>query len=352
MGLHSIFYMFKTSHALIICTDEGQTLGYNFLKQKSFVCSEDILLLLHFLNAWRSFAELANEFPEFSNEELCEALEALAEQGAILEHGSEAAENEHKKIGQWEWGIPSAMLHYCEQDREFVSREEAEEIQRERASHLDKPSQYKLNTSFNHVEKLPTVSNCGSILDTMKQRRTVREVKQQTISKQVVSDCLFAGMGITGSAENCVGELPLALTPSGGARNPYEAYIYANQVEGLEPGFYHYSAYEHSLGLVRAGRINNPAELVGSQPWVNTMACVVFLCADFTRTMWKYQDNNAYRVVLIEAGHIGQNIMLAATEHECTACPSAALSHTRISELLELEHDLQSPVYALMLAKR
>ena len=33
---------------------------------------------------------------------------------------------------------------------------------------------------------------------------------------------------------------------------------------------------------------------------------------------------DAYRVVLIEAGHIGQNIMLAATREGLSACPTAA----------------------------
>ena len=37
--------------------------------------------------------------------------------------------------------------------------------------------------------------------------------------------------------------------------------------------------------------------------------------------MWKYDDPNAYRVVLIEAGHIGQNIMLAATQQRAVGLP-------------------------------
>ena len=37
------------------------------------------------------------------------------------------------------------------------------------------------------------------------------------------------------------------MTPSGGARNPYEAYVYVRNVEQLAPGMYHYSAAENSL---------------------------------------------------------------------------------------------------------
>jgi nitroreductase len=65
--------------------------------------------------------------------------------------------------------------------------------------------------------------------------------------------------------------------------------------------------------------------------------------------MWKYSDANAYRVVMIEAGHIGQNIMLAATAHGMTACPTAALSHSAICELLEIANPAHAPIYALTL---
>jgi nitroreductase len=66
--------------------------------------------------------------------------------------------------------------------------------------------------------------------------------------------------------------------------------------------------------------------------------------------MWKYEDPNAYRVVMIEAGHIGQNIMLVATENGLTACPTAALDHARAKEKLGLKAITQAPIYALTLS--
>jgi nitroreductase len=66
--------------------------------------------------------------------------------------------------------------------------------------------------------------------------------------------------------------------------------------------------------------------------------------------MWKYEDANAYRVVLIEAGHIGQNMMLAATSHGLSACPTAALCHSAIKRLLGLDRFTDAPIYALTIA--
>jgi SagB-type dehydrogenase family enzyme len=77
---------------------------------------------------------------------------------------------------------------------------------------------------------------------------------------------------------------------------------------------------------------------------------MILLCAHMERTMWKYEDANAYRVILIEAGHIGQNIMLVATGHGLTACPTAALDHARAKEILGLTAITQAPIYALTLS--
>ena len=54
--------------------------------------------------------------------------------------------------------------------------------------------------------------------------------------------------------------------------------------------------------------------MVHNQEWADPMVAMIILVAILERTTWKYHDPNAYRVVLIEAGHIAQNIMLACTE--------------------------------------
>lgn len=349
-GATFLFIMLvRTSQALIMCPDNGDTVAYNFLKQTSFVCDEQILKVLHFLNDWRSPTHLLKILPEFSRDEVDESISQLVDVGAVVIKGSDLHKEEADKVERWEWGIPSAMLHYCEQNRQFVSRNEAEEIQIERSQRKNAPKLFNTNEAYDKVYEFERPLGGHSAIDLMAKRRTRRDVRQVSIPSNIVADCLFAGLGITSATRNCVGDLPLSMTPSGGARNPYEGYFYAANVDGLDPGFYHYSAVENSLGQISRGAINNPASLIGDQPWINDMSAIVFLCAHFDRTMWKYQDNNAYKVVLIEAGHIGQNIMLAATEFGLTACPSAALSHDQISAHLQLDNPLASPVYALML---
>ena len=139
------------------------------------------------------------------------------------------------------------------------------------------------------------------------------------------------------------------MTPSGGARNPYEAYVWAQNVDGLARGIYHYSATTHALTRVNDVPDFPPQDLVQAQDWADQMSATILLVGVLGRTGWKYMEPNAYRVVLIEAGHIAQNIMLAATEQNLTCCPTAALVHGRISALLKLEKLTHAPIYALTL---
>jgi SagB-type dehydrogenase family enzyme len=123
------------------------------------------------------------------------------------------------------------------------------------------------------------------------------------------------------------------MTPSGGARNPYELYVYARNVIDLEPGFYHYDALRHNLGLVRPSTVNVP-EMLGTQKWPAKAAAIIFLVAHFPRTMWKYHLPMAYRIVMMEAGFICQNVALAATHHGLSAVPSGAIKESVIEGYL------------------
>ena len=230
-----------------------------------------------------------------------------------------------------------------------MSIEEGEEYQRSRIAGFPVPPFYLTKQDAESIS-LPAACECG-LFEIMSRRRTVRSARAEPIALAALAECLYAGMGIVGHTENCVGKLPLKMTPSGGARNPYEAYLYLRAVAGLEPGFYHYAAIYHTLRRLKTEEAPLPSELLGNQQWADEMPCIVFLCAHFERPMWKYNDANAYRVVLMEAGHIGQNIMLAATRRGLSACPTAALNHSRINECIQPTAGLtHAPIYALTLA--
>ena len=114
-----------------------------------------------------------------------------------------------------------------------------------------------------------------------------------------------------------IGPYQLKTSPSGGARHSIEVYPVALRVDGIHTGIYHYAPREHQLALIRSAPLEQLAsEAVGwfaNQPWVAD-ACVVFLMTSvLERSMWKYRHSHAYRVVLLDAGHLGQTFHIVCT---------------------------------------
>ena len=335
----------RAAKTLVFTHCEGGIIGCNFLARSVFSCNGELISFLSQTADWTD-AQVVADGPLQGDSE---ALECLIERSAVVVAGSDLARKEEEYLSEWRWSVPTGLMHFCLEDADIMSLEESEAMQRQRLLEEPQPPLLLRNSRRHAVASLPKGQGGDPLLALMARRRTVRAAGAPSITVDQLSDCLFAGMGITGWTANCVGELPLGMTPSGGARNPYEAYVLARHVEGLKPGIYHYSALDHDLGYM-GERLPRFSELVGAQDWADQMPCLLILVADLRRTMWKYHDPNAYRVVLIEAGHIGQNVMLAATHHGLSACPTAALCQQRIRDTLGLRRITDSPVYALTLA--
>jgi SagB-type dehydrogenase family enzyme len=122
-------------------------------------------------------------------------------------------------------------------------------------------------------------------------------------------------------------------------------------VQDLAPGVYHYSAIDHNLGLIAAPPLPPAALLLAGQSWADEASVIIFMIANFDRTWWKYKHPNSYRVVLIEAGHIGQNILLTATALGLGGTPTCAISEAAVEALLQLNPYRQAVVYAVALGR-
>ena len=324
----------RTSSTLVFSLDDTGVVGFNFLQKSAFHGTGPLLDLLASRMDW------SDAGPDDE--------QAFVDLGAVIEESSEQARREQEYEEKWAWGLPSALFHFSVQGNGFQTLEQGEAKQRAKADRVGLPRLHMDNSGYQPVTALAKSAGRADLISLMARRRSVRETADAPIPLQAVSDILFAGMGITGSVENAVATLPLSMTPSGGGRNPYEAYLIARKVDGLAPGIYHYSASDHTLGRLTAEVPERLGDLVGVQGWADEMSCIVVLAAFFERTMWKYDDPNAYRVVLIEAGHIGQNMLLAATDAGLSACPTAALSHEPLFDALELPSRITcAPIYAI-----
>ena len=243
----------------------------------------------------------------------------------------------------------AGLYHFSVQDTQFLDHRKTLLHIRERAKVSLSPISYSLNDGSKRTYRLKRVDVSDPVFQVMARRRTVRGLlKKRPVSQTHLAECLYSGLGIMGFFEDrLLGRMPVKMTPSGGARNPYEAYVYALNVRGIDKGVYHYSALENTLQLVNDKKLPKPGVLLSGQNYANNAAAIIFLVANFYRTMWKYQHPTAYRVVLIEAGHIAQNIALTATRRKLTANPTAALQHSLIEKALELKPPLEAVIYGL-----
>ncbi len=119
------------------------------------------------------------------------------------------------------------------------------------------------------------------------------------------------------------------------------------RVEHLSPGIYHYSPVRHELIELRTGQFDALAvELCANQEWVGDAAAVFFMTATVERSMWKYRQSHAYRVICLDAGHLGQTFHLVCTELGLVPFTTAALAAERVESELGLDGIREFPVYA------
>lgn len=141
-------------------------------------------------------------------------------------------------------------------------------------------------------------------------------------------------------------------SPSGGARFPIESYLLVlYSVDGLSPGIYHYRVREHRLETLQLRSIGaDEVKQILTYEWAWEASVIVFLTAVFWRTENKY-GRRGYRYILLEAGHITQNICLISTALGISACPLAGTHDEAVESLLEIDGISESLVYAVALGK-
>jgi SagB-type dehydrogenase family enzyme len=341
----------KIANTVVVFPHGKSILVYNYLTKDAVSCAAENLYWLTSVSDWTLIDDVLAAHPNDNPEKIKDALQSFVEMGILITEESNEAKKEERLSKTWQLGSAAALFHFSVVDSEFVSADESLAIQKERTSLDPSPDLFVRNFKDPIYLNLNSALPDHSLMRVMKNRRSNRHVYRASIDLGQVSECLYSGLGITGFVKTETATLPLKMTPSGGARNPYEAYIWARNIEGLAEGIYHYSAFDHSLEKIETNDIRLPSVFLAGQDWADDMSAIVFLVADLKRTSWKYRDANAYRVVLIEAGHIAQNIMLTCTNYGLTACPTAALCHSEIANLLSLGDLTQTAVYALAIGK-
>jgi len=188
----------------------------------------------------------------------------------------------------------------------------------------------------------PEIKKDADLWRLLRQRRSIREYNAgRSLDKSHLSMLLWAMQGITAK----YGEYHLRTAPSAGALYPVETYLFSRSIEGLETGIYHFRPQVFDLELLKRG--NYARELTDAALGQNIvmLAQVTFVwSAMVERSKWKYRQR-AYRYIYLDAGHIAQNLYLAAEGLGLGACAIGALFDDSVNTILGIDGIQETVIY-------
>jgi SagB-type dehydrogenase family enzyme len=222
------------------------------------------------------------------------------------------------------------------------------ELRGGRLDWASKPATYKRYAAAPQVGLSDPLTAGGAPLwEVLRQRRSERRFQDLPLSEPELSQLLWATQGITQSGRS----VAFRAAPSAGALYPVETYLVIHDVEGIQPGVYHYDVRQHQLEQVRRGDFRAEVTRAALDQRMAAWANVVFVwTAVFERSKWKYKQR-AYRYVYLDAGHIAQNLALAAVALGLGSCQIAALYDEEANDLLGVDGVEESTLYMTVVGR-
>ena len=186
----------------------------------------------------------------------------------------------------------------------------------------------------------------NDFLHVINSRCSRRVYTQETMTLLQLSFLLWCAQGV--KAVRGKAYATLRTVPSGGARHPFECYLALQKVEGLEDGLYHYLPMKHQLEFLGC-----PEDLKGfisdslcGQDWACKANAVFLFSCVFYRAEWRY-GIWAHGPVLMDSGHVTENLYLAATALGLGGCAIAAVDPEPANKALGLDGKEESIFYAM-----
>lgn len=198
----------------------------------------------------------------------------------------------------------------------------------------------------------PKNINIGSIKlrNAIEKRTSLRKYSKEAISMEELSYLLWCTQGVKSITSR---PATLRNVPSAGARHPFETYILANNIEGLSQGVYRFIASKHTLAEISLDKdLAHRIEMAClEQPFISKSAATFIWVADSKRTKWRYGERG-YRYMYLDAGHVCQNLYLAAEDINSGVCGIAAYDDEVMNEIIGVDGEEQFVIYIATVGKK
>ena len=181
-------------------------------------------------------------------------------------------------------------------------------------------------------------------------RASVRDLRPSVLTLKQVGTLLRHAYGVTRENKGASAR-PFRVVPSGGALYPLEIFFHSARIKGLRAGLYHYNPSENQLRLLREGdETERIANAMVQAEVARGASLTIFITAFFERSVFKYKDRG-YRFVLLEAGHVAQNLNLTATACGLGCVNIGGFFDREIDEFLGLDGVTHSTIYMVAIGK-
>jgi SagB-type dehydrogenase family enzyme len=337
----------KSASCQLIYWKGGKLRIANYLTRRTFSTNPVTLNVIRFFFTPRTIQDALLKFRAYSTESVAKSILKLIDAQLLLEYGSDECERDELVEASWSSWLPEGGFHFMTKDTPYAPWDWPIEKKLKLLPTTPAPPQFKRVRDGNRV-RLPSQEVAGdAFFETLHARRTHREFANGKVSLEKVSQLLQTTWGVQGYFDvDALGKLPYKTSPSGGARHPGEVYLMALRVEGLERGIYHYQAKDNHLARLPGRAASRRASAYcADQPYFARAAALFIMTAVFPRTMWKYGRARAYRVVLLETGHLCQTFCLTATRLGLAPFSTAALRDSLIEKDLGIDGITESVLY-------
>ncbi|MDW8799730.1 SagB/ThcOx family dehydrogenase [Clostridium sp. A1-XYC3] len=232
--------------------------------------------------------------------------------------------------------------------------EELKQIETDQDKELPQPAVQKSCPASPKLIDLVSADafECGSmsILDSLKFRKSRRVFSEDTLTIEELSYLLWSAQGVKKIVNK--GYATLRTVPSAGARHSFETYLAVLNVEGLENGIYRYLPLEHKLLFLYsdtdlADKLNSA---VLNQKFVSNSAVTFIWSTIPYRMEWRYSVASA-KLIAIDAGHVCENIYLAAESINAGTCAIAAYDQDQMDRLIGVDGNNEFTIYLAAVGK-
>ncbi len=235
--------------------------------------------------------------------------------------------------------------------RKVVNWHDTDQFKGMDAPSIQKPPEPNKETIL--LDPITKLTGLGNIplFKAISQRKSRRDFMEKPLSMDELTFLLWAVQGIRNPTDPNA-RSNLRTVPSAGGRHPFETYIAALNVDGLAKGIYRYLPIDHCLVQLRLDENLGEKLTDGAlgQGFCGRSAATFIWSAIPYRTEWRY-DLAAYRVILMDIGHVCQNLYLACEGINAGTCAVGAYDQEAMDTLIGVDGKDEFTVYMAPVGK-